>query len=465
MAKPERFDVLILGSGQGGKRLAWNLASAGKKVATIERQWIGGSCPAVACLPSKNEIWSARVAHLTQQAGRFGTATGQVKTDLAKVWRRKQDMVEREIAFHKNAYQTSGAELVMGSGRFVAPKQIEVALNGGGTRVLAGDQIVINVGTHAAIPGIPGLKAAQPLTHIEALELDVLPAHLIVLGGGYVGVELAQAYRRFGSQVTVLEPGPQLLGREDADVAEEIQNILGKEGIDFRLGAEPIAVHGRSGEKVTVTARTRSGEQRVTGSDLLVAVGRIPNTAEIGLEMAGVEQDNRGYIRVNDRLQTTAPDVWAIGECAGSPHFTHVSVDDFRIVKDNMDGGRRSTGDRLIPHVLFTDPQLGHVGLNESEAQRQGIAVRVARLPMNNVLRTAATDETDGFMKVLVGAEDDRIVGFSMIGSEAAEVMTTMQMAIMAGLPYQKIRDAVIAHLAVAEGFGPLLAKVPAESA
>jgi pyruvate/2-oxoglutarate dehydrogenase complex dihydrolipoamide dehydrogenase (E3) component len=459
---------LILGSGQGGKLLAWHLGRSGQRVAAVERRWVGGSCPAVACLPSKNEIWSARsarVAYLAQHAAQFGTLTGPVKTDMAKVRRRKQDMIEREIAFHLNAYKTSGAELIMGNGRFVAPKTIEVTLNDGGTRVLAGDRAVIDVGTHAAIPDIPGLKAARPLTHIEALELASLPAHLIVLGGGYVGIEMAQAYRRFGSRVTIIEPVPQPLSREDSDVADEMQRILTGEGIHILTGTEPIRVHGRSGEEVTVTARGSSGEQRIEGSDLLVAVGRIPNTADIGLEEAGVELDSRGYIRVNDRLETTAPDVWAIGECAGSPQFTHASVDDFRIVRDNIAGGNRSTRDRLVPYVLFTDPPLARVGLSEGEAQRRGIAVRVAKLPMSSVLRTEATDEKQGFMKVLVGANDERILGFTMIGADADDVMTAVQTAMLGDLRYPKLRDAVITHPTMAEGLGPLLANLPPPSA
>jgi pyruvate/2-oxoglutarate dehydrogenase complex dihydrolipoamide dehydrogenase (E3) component len=465
MSRPERFDTLILGSGQGGKLLAWHLGRSGQRVAAVERRWVGGSCPAVACLPSKNEIWSARVAYLAQHAAQFGTLTGPVKTDMAKVRRRKQDMIEREIAFHLNAYKTSGAELIMGNGRFVAPKTIEVTLNDGGTRVLAGDRAVIDVGTHAAIPDIPGLKAARPLTHIEALELASLPAHLIVLGGGYVGIEMAQAYRRFGSRVTIIEPVPQPLSREDSDVADEMQRTLTGEGIHILTGTEPIRVHGRSGEEVTVTARGSSGEQRIEGSDLLVAVGRIPNTADIGLEEAGVELDARGYIRVNDRLETTAPDVWAIGECAGSPQFTHASVDDFRIVRDNIAGGNRSTRDRLVPYVLFTDPPLARVGLSEGEAQRRGIAVRVAKLPMSSVLRTEATDEKQGFMKVLVGANDERILGFTMIGADADDVMTAVQTAMLGDLPYPKLRDAVITHPTMAEGLGPLLANLPPPSA
>ena len=461
MSDRERYDIVILGSGQGGKLLAWNLASAGKTVAVVERQWVGGSCPAVACMPSKNEVWGARVAHLTQHAAHFGTLTGPVHTDMAKVLRRKQDMIEREIAFHLNAYKASGAELIMGAGQFVEPRTIEVALNNGGARVLTGEQVVVNIGSRAAIPNIPGIEAAQPLTHIEALDLDYLPKHLIVLGGGYVGIEMAQAFRRFGSDVTIIEQGRQLMGREDPDVAEEMQRILKGEGIDISLASEPISVQGRSGEQITVRVRTASGEETIEGSDLLVGVGRIPNTAGIGLDNAGIELDARGYIRVNDRLQATAPGVWAIGECAGSPQFTHVSVDDFRIVRDNMAGRARSTTGRLVPYVMFTDPQLAHVGLSEGEAQRQGIAVRIARLPMTQVLRTEATDETQGFMKVLVSENDDRILGFTMIGSDAGEVMAAMQTAILAELPFPKLRDTAIAHLTVAEGIGPLLSNVP----
>jgi pyruvate/2-oxoglutarate dehydrogenase complex dihydrolipoamide dehydrogenase (E3) component len=461
---PEYFDVVILGSGQGGKLLAWHLGRSGKKVAVIERRWVGGSCPAVACLPSKNELWSARVAHLVRDAGRFGTLADGVGTDMPQVRKRKQDMIDREIALHLKAYKESGAELIMGSGRFVGPRTIEAALNDGGTRLLEGKEIVVNVGSRAALPDISGLQQSRALTHIEALELDEVPPHLIVLGGGYTGVEMAQAYRRFGSRVTIIEPGSRLMGREDTDVAEEMSRILGREGIDIVVNAAPSRVEGLSGEAVTVTARTEAGERKIEGSHLLVAVGRIPNTAGIGMDKAEIALDGRGFVRVNERLETAAPGVWAIGECAGSPQFTHVSVDDFRIVRDNMAGGNRSTKDRLVPHVMFTDPQLARVGLSENEARQQGIPVRTAKLPMGNVLRTQATDETDGFLKVLVGANDDRIVGFAMIGSEAGEVMAAVQTAMLAGMPYTKLRDAVIAHLTFAEGLGPLLANVQART-
>ena len=463
MPQPERFEVLILGSGFGGKLLAWHMARSDRRTAVVERRWIGGSCPNIACLPSKNEIWSARAAHLTRHAGQFGTIiTGSVTTDMAKVRQRKRDMVDREIALHLQNYRESGAELIMGSGRFVAPKMVEVSLNAGGTRLLAADQIFLNLGTHAAMPKVSGLEAAQPLTHIEALELDYLPSHLVVLGGGYVGLELAQAYRRFGSRVTVIEPGSQLMSREDPDISAEIQRILSNEGVEFLIAAQPLAVHGRSGDNVTVTVRTPSGEHKIEGSDILVATGRVPNTAGIGLEEAGVALDDRGYISVNERLETTAPNVWAIGECAGSPQFTHVSIDDFRIIRDNLAGANRSTRDRLVPYCMFTEPPLARVGLNEREALQRNIPVRAARLPMSAVRRTATTDETDGFMKVLVSANDDRILGFTMIGAEAGEVMAVVQTAMLAELPYPRLRDAILAHPTMAEGLGDLFARVPA---
>ena len=401
----ERFDILVLGSGAGGKLLAWHMAKAGRRTVVVERRWIGGSCPNINCLPSKNEIWSAKVADLVHHATKFGMITGATAIDMARVRERKRKMVEGLIAMHLDLYRASGAELIMGSGNFVGPKTIEVRLNDGGTRVLAGERVFINTGTHATIPAVPGLAAAEPLTNIELLELDRVPEHLIVLGGGYVGLEFAQAYRRFGSRVTIIEHGPQLIAREDPDVADEIRQILSDEGIDVVLAAEVLRVEGKSGSGVRLLVRNSQGERTVEGTDLLVAAGRTPNTAGIGLEVAGVELDARGYVKVNDRLETSAPDVWAIGECAGSPQFTHVSEDDFRVIRDNLAGGSRSTRDRLVPYCLFTDPPLARVGLSEVEARRRGIAVRVAKLPMIAVLRTRTIAETRGFMKALVGAK------------------------------------------------------------
>jgi len=461
MSHAESFTNVILGSGAGGKLLAWHLATAGQSTAVVERRWIGGSCPNVNCMPSKNEIWSAKVSYLVHHAAVYGAATGPVAIDMARVRQRKRDMVEDQIAAHLANYKASGAELIMGTASFVAPKTLEVRLNDGGTRTLVAKRVFINVGTHAAVPSIPGLDAARPLTNIEALDLDYLPSHLLVLGGGYVGLELAQAYRRFGSRVTIIQQQPQLMAREDRDVSDEVQRILVGEGIDVLVSAETRRVQGRSGDKVSLVVHTPSGEEQIDGTDILVAVGRTPNTAGIGLEQAGVELDDRGYIRVNERLETTAPGAWAIGECAGSPQFTHVSVDDFRVIRDNLAGGSRTTRDRLVPYCMFTDPALAHVGLSEDDARRQGVRARVARLPVSAVLRAQTTGETEGFMKALVGDKDDRILGFTMIGADAGEVVAVLQTAMLAGLPYWRLRDAILAHPTMAEGLDPLFSRLP----
>ena len=383
---------------------------------------------------------------------------------METVRRRKREMVERQVALHLKLYRGSGAELIMGGGRFVAPWTLEVALNDGGTRVITADKVFLNVGTHAAIPDIPGLKAAHPLTHVEALELDYAPRHLVVIGGGYSGLELAQAFRRFGSGVTIIETGPQLLAREDMDVAAEIGRILAEEGIRIVVAADVKEVGGTSGDRVTLRVATPSGEHTIEGSDILVAAGRVPNTAGIGLKEAGVECDRRGYIRVNARLETSAPNVWALGECAGSPQFTHISEDDFRIIRDNLAGGNRSTRDRLVPYCMFTDPPLARVGLSEGEAERQNILTRAARLPMDAVLGAQATDQRQGFMKTLIGDGDDRILGFAMIGAGAGEVMAAVQVAMLAGLSYSSLADADFAHPTMAEGLSFLFSNVPARA-
>jgi pyruvate/2-oxoglutarate dehydrogenase complex dihydrolipoamide dehydrogenase (E3) component len=462
MSDSEHYEVLILGSGEGGKFLAWHMAQSGHRTAVIERKLIGGSCPNTNCLPSKNEIWSAEVAHLVYRGAEFGTPVFSARVDMGKVRARKREMVDGLIAMHLEKYQQSGAELIMGTGRFVSPKTIEVKLNDGGNRVLTGDRVVINIGTHATMPDVPGLAASAPLTNIEALELDRLPGHLIVIGGGYVGLELAQAYRRFGSQVTIIEHGPQLIAREDPDVAEFVTQVLTGEGIAVMLSAELLRVEGRCGDEVRMTVRTPQGEQTIEGSDILVAAGRTPNTAEIGLELAGVKLDERGYIKVNDRLETNAPDTWAIGKCAGSEQFTHVSFDDFRIVRDNFAGIGKSKRGRLVPFCVFVDPPLARVGLNEVEADRNRIAVRVAKLPMMAVLRTRTIGETRGFMKALVDAHSDRILGFTMIGIEAGETMAAVQVAMLADMPYTGLRDSIMTHPTMAEGLVGLFTAVPA---
>jgi pyruvate/2-oxoglutarate dehydrogenase complex dihydrolipoamide dehydrogenase (E3) component len=460
MSASEHYEMLIIGSGEGGKFLAWHTASAGDRVVVIERKLIGGSCPNTNCLPSKNEIWSAKVADLVRHADRFGSITGSTSVDMKKVLARKREMVDGLIAMHLDRYMASGAELIMGTGRFVGPKTIEVTLNDGGTRVLSGDRVALNLGTHATIPDIHGLAAAKPMSNVEVLELDRLPAHLIVLGGGYVGLELAQAYRRFGSQVTILEMGQQFASREDRDIADALLEMLRDEGIEVQLGADVLRVEGRSGKAVRFALRTPVGDRTIDGSDILVAVGRTPNTQGIGLDLAGVKLDARGYIAVNDRLETSAPDVWAIGESAGSPQFTHASFDDFRVIRDNLAGGNRTTRGRLVPYCLFTDPQLARVGLSETEAQQKNIAVRVAKLPIVSVLRSRTISETRGFMKALVEADGDRILGFAMFGPEAGEVVAVVQTAMLADMPYTGLRDAILTHPTMAEGLNALFSNV-----
>lgn len=462
MSGNSHYENLVLGCGESGKCIAWTLAKSGRRTAVIERRLIGGSCPNIACLPSKNVIHGAKVAELCRRAEEFGTATGYIRTDMAVVLKRKRNMVEGLIAMHLDKFRDSGAELIMGVGRFVAPKTIEVSLKDGGIRQLTADRVFLDLGTHATVFPVPGLADAGYITHVEALDLDRLPAHLIVLGGGYVGLEMAQAFRRFGSRVTIIENGPQLASREDHDVAQAIMQFFKEEGIEIVLSAETLRVEGRSGEKVRLLLRTPESQWEVEGSDILVATGRTPNTAGIGLEEAGVEMDGRGFIKVNERLETTAPSVWAMGECAGSPQFTHVAFDDFRVVRDSLAGGVRTTSGRLVPFCMFTDPELGRVGLNETEARSRGLDYRVATIPMNAVLRTRTLSETRGFMKALVEAHSDRLLGFTMLGPAAGEVIAVVQTAMLAGMPYTGLRDAIFTHPTMAEGLNVLFATVPA---
>lgn len=461
IASSERFDILVLGSGEAGKYIAWTLAKAGRRAAVVERKLIGGSCPNIACLPSKNVIYTARVAALCRRAAEFGITTGPIGIDMRGVRQRKRQMVDDLIAVHEKNYASSGAELIMGEGRFVAPKTVEVRESGGGVRRLVGERVFIDVGTHAAIPEIPGLFASKPLTHVEALDLDHVPDHLIVLGGGYIGLELAQPMRRFGACVTLLQRGPQIAAREDPDVAKVLMRHFEEEGINIVLNAETIAVEGRSGAQVRLQVRTPAGKQTIEGSDLLVAAGRTPNTHGIGLDTAGVGLDARGYIQVNERLETTTPQVWAVGDCAGSPQFTHAGFDDFRIVRDNLNGGERATAGRLVPYCMFTDPELGRVGLNETGAQRAGINYRVVKIAMTSVLRTRTLSEPRGFLKALIASDSDRILGFSALGTDAGELIAVVQTAMLTHAPYTTLRDAILTHPTIAEGLTVLFANEP----
>ena len=457
MTSDDHYEILVIGSGEGGKYLAWHMARIGRRTALVERRLIGGSCPNTNCLPSKNEIWSAKVANLMHHGEQFGSVVTSPHVDMALVLARKQAMIDGLIAIHLDNFKATGAELIMGMARLTGPRSLSVALNDGGTRLLTADRLFLNLGTRAAIPDVEGLGAAGPMTHVEALELDRLPERLIVIGGGYVGLELAQAFRRFGSEVTIIEPGPQVAAREDMDVGVALLELLHNEGIEVLLSARLLAVSGRSREAVSVRVHLPEGERAISGTDLLVAAGRTPNTQEIGLERAGVRCDARGYIAVNDRLETSAAGVWGIGECAGSPQFTHASMDDYRVIRDNLAGGHRSTSDRLMPHALYTDPPLARVGLSEAETVRRGIPARVARIPTAAVLRSRTMSETRGFLKALIG-DDDRILGFTMLGPEAGEVMTVVQTAMLAKMPYTVLRDAVIAHPTMAEGLNVLFA-------
>jgi pyruvate/2-oxoglutarate dehydrogenase complex dihydrolipoamide dehydrogenase (E3) component len=460
MTTIEQYDLLVIGSGEAGKYLAWTLSKEGHRTALVERKMVGGSCPNVACLPSKNLIHAAKVAFFARRAEAFGVDVGEVRIDMPAVQRRKRAMVDDLIEVHRSRYEASGVELVMGEARFVAPRTVAVTLNDGGTRTLAGRRLILSVGTRAAIPDVPGLVDARPMTHVEALDLDRVPEHLLVLGGGYVGLELAQAARRFGSRVTVIERGPQLAGREDADVGAALLELFRDEDIEVLLGANVRSVEGRSGERVRIEVETADGVRSIDGTDLLVAAGRTPNTGGIGLELAGIDVDERGYVVVNDRLETTAPDVWAVGDCAGSPQFTHVAYDDFRVVHDRLNGGTRTTRDRLVPYVMFTDPELARVGWNESEAKARGIEYRIATLPMAAVLRTRTLSEPRGFLKMLIDTGSDRILGFTAFGAEASELMATVQTAMLGRLPFTVLRDALFTHPTAAEGLTVLLANV-----
>ncbi|MCW2765978.1 MAG: rclA [Nocardioides sp.] len=461
MSTTDTYDILVIGSGEAGKYLAWTMAGAGHRTAVIERKLIGGSCPNIACLPSKNIIHSAKVRSFTMRAAEFGVELESAVTSMNGVHARKQAMVDGLRLLHVDRYRDSGAELIMGEARFVGERTVDVQLADGGMRRISGARVFLNLGTHATVPDVPGLVAARPMTHVELLDLDHLPEHLLVIGGGYVGVELAQAMRRFGAQVTVVERGQQLAGHEDADVGAGLLELFRDEGITVHLQTRVHSVRGQSGSEVHIVTEGPDGEAIVEGTDLLVGVGRTPNTHGIGLEQAGVQLTETGYIAVDERLATTAANVWAMGECAGSPQFTHVAFDDFRVVHDNLTGGNSTTTDRLVPYCMYTDPELARVGCNESEARRRGIGYRVLTLPMAAVLRTRTLTEPRGFMKMLIAADSDEILGFTVFGAEASELMAAVQTAMIARIPYTALRRAIYAHPTAAEGLTFLLRNEP----
>jgi pyruvate/2-oxoglutarate dehydrogenase complex dihydrolipoamide dehydrogenase (E3) component len=450
--QPEIYDLLILGSGAGSKLLAWTFAGQGQRVAVVERRYVGGSCPNIACLPSKNVIHTAQFAHDVRRSEEFGISIDNFRLNMAVVRDRKRRMVQGLVDTHLALFRQSGTDLIMASGRFVGPKTIEATLPDGTKRLLQGKNVVIGTGTHAVVEDIPGLVSAQPLTHVEALELDVVPEHLIVLGGGYVGLEFAQAMRRFGSRVTLIDRNHHVIHAEDDDITEGLQDLFKDEGIELLLNAKIKSVSGVSGQSVRVTLEQNGVEKSLEGTHILVAAGRVPNTKDIGLELTGVELTEKGYIKVNERLETTAPGIWAVGEVAGSPQFTHISEDDFRVVRDNMTGGNRVTTGRQVPFCLFTDPEFARIGMTEKEAKSKGIAYRLFKIPMTSVLRARSLMETRGFLKCLVERDGDKILGFAAFGVGAGEIMGCVQIAMLGGLPYTALGEAVLAHPTIPEG-------------
>jgi pyruvate/2-oxoglutarate dehydrogenase complex dihydrolipoamide dehydrogenase (E3) component len=462
MPDVERYDALVLGTGEAGKFMAWHLGAGGKRVAAIERKQLGGACPNVACLPSKNVVHGAKVASYFQRGEEFGMLADKWTVSMPGVRARKRQMVEDLQRIHRDNFARSKTEIVMGEGRFIAERTLNVSLIGGGERVLYGDQVFINTGTRAEIGKIPGLAESSPLTHVEALELDVVPDHLLILGGGFVGLEFAQAMRRLVSRVTIMERNDRLVHGEDQDVSEAITQLFQDEGIVTVANTSLGRVEGKSGTGVRLHGSRRGSEIIVEGSHLMVATGRLPNTEALGLELAGIKTTKHGFIEVNERLETSAPNVWALGDCVGGPFFTHISFDDFRIVRDNLGGAQRTTTGRQVPSCLFTDPELARVGLDETQAKEQGIRYRLARTPMASVLRTRTMAETRGFLKALISAKDDQILGFTGFGVSAGETMATVQLAMKAGIPYTVLRDMTIAHPTLAEGIVLLFSNVSA---
>jgi pyruvate/2-oxoglutarate dehydrogenase complex dihydrolipoamide dehydrogenase (E3) component len=464
----EKFDAIVIGAGQAAKPLAIALGQAGWKTAVIERKHVGGSCINFGCTPTKAMAASARVAYLARRAGDYGVRTGAVEVDLASVLQRKNAIVSRFRDGVREAFEgADNVELIFGHASFEGPNALAVRLNAGGTRRLAGGRIFINTGTRAAIPPIPGLDQVPLLDASSIQELDTLPSHLLVIGGSYIGLEFGQMFRRFGSQVSIIQRGPQLMGREDPDVAEAVYDILVEDGIEVYLEAEVLnAGHGQGDDKVVLDLQVPAGPLRLQGSHVLVATGRTPNSDDLNLAAAGVETDAAGYIRVNERLETSVPGVYAVGDVKGGPAFTHISYDDYRVLKANLlEHGNATVSGRPVPYTVFIDPQLGRIGLTESAAKETGRRILLARLPMSHVARALEAGEPRGFIKAVVDAETGRILGCSVLGLEGGELMAMLQLAMMGGIPYTRLRDAIFAHPTLAESLNTLFAAPePAEA-
>ncbi len=459
MPDVEQYDAIIIGAGQGGVPLATTLAGEGWKTALIERKHVGGTCVNEGCTPTKTMVASARVAYLARRAADYGVETGPLGIDMERIRQRKRDIVDSFRQGSRRRVENSDAELIMGSAHFTAARTLSVALNGGGTRQLRAERIFIDTGTRPRIPDLPGLADVAYLDSTSVMELAAVPEHLLIVGGGYVGVEFGQMFRRFGSRVTIVQRGKQLLGHEDPDVAEAVADILREDGIEILLDAYPTRVEaGANGTIRLLTHRPEAQETKaLSGSHLLLAAGRVPNSDDLGLDAAGIETDGRGYIRVNERLETNVPGVYALGDVKGGPAFTHISYDDYRILRTNLlEDGEATIHDRPVPYVVFIDPQLGRVGLTEEQAKAQGLNYRLAKMPMNYVARALEVDETRGFMKALVDADSEQLLGCAILGIEGGEIMAILQVAMMGKLPYTALRDGVFTHPSLSESLNNL---------
>jgi pyruvate/2-oxoglutarate dehydrogenase complex dihydrolipoamide dehydrogenase (E3) component len=457
----QHYDAIVIGAGQGGIPLSRALAESGRRTALIEREHVGGTCINEGCTPTKTMVASAKTAYVDRRSADYGVHDGPVTVDMAEVRRRKRAMVDsfRESGV-KRIEATEGLDLISGEASFTGPKSLAVRTKDGEELALDAESIFINTGARPANPPIEGLDSVDALNSTSIMELGEVPDHLLVLGGSYVGLEFAQMFRRFGSEVTVVQRGAQLVGREDPDVAEAVAEILREDGIEVLLGTPTLRAAQDAG-KILLMVDTSEGERTLEGSHLLVAAGRPPNTETLNLEATGVTKDRRGQIEVNDRLETSAEGVWALGDVKGGPAFTHISYDDFRIIRTNLlEGGNVTITDRLIPYTMFIDPQLGRIGLSEQEARDQGRDVLVARIPMTYVTRAVETGETRGFMKAVVDAENGRILGCAVLGIEGGEIMAMIQIAMMGDLPYTALRDAVFAHPTLAESMNILFSNV-----
>lgn len=454
-----RYDAVIIGAGQAGGPLAGALARAGRRTALIERTHVGGTCINDGCTPTKTMVASARVAYLARRAADYGVRAGPVRVDMAAVRERKRNVVAsfRSGSEHRIT-STPGLDLVRGEARFLTPSAVEVR-GEGGTRRLTAPLIFINTGGRPARPALPGLDGVPALDSTSVMELAELPHHLLILGGGYIGLEFGQMFARFGSRVTIVQRAAQLVPREDVDVADEIHKILCDDGVEVLLDTKAASVERVADDRIRFVVRSGGGERGLIGSHLLLATGRTPNTEALDLRAAGVSTDHNGFIKVNERLETSVPGVYALGDVKGGPAFTHISYDDFRIIRTNLlEGGNASTRDRVVPNTVFIDPQLGRIGLSETEARAMGRAIRVAKLPMSYVARALEMDESRGFMKAVLDAGTDQILGAAILGIEGGELMAAVELAMLGKLPYTVLRDAVFAHPTLAEAFNNLFA-------